>query len=32
MPNKLSAAFGWLSPRRVLVPMVAKAHPSLRGD
>jgi len=31
-PNKVSAALGWLSPRRVLVPMVAKAHPALRHD
>jgi short-subunit dehydrogenase len=31
VPNKLSAAFGWLSPRRVLLPMVAKAHPALRN-
>ena len=30
LPNKVSAAFGWLSPRRVLLPMVAKQHPALR--
>ena len=29
LPNKVGAAFGWLSPRRVLLPMVAKAHPAL---
>jgi len=29
-PNKASAALGWLSPRRVLLPMVAKAHPAMR--
>lgn len=32
LPNRVSAALGWLSPRRVLVPMVAKAHPALRSD
>jgi len=31
LPNRLSAAAGWLSPRRLLVPMVAKAHPAMRG-
>jgi len=30
LPNKVSAAFGWLSPRRVLLPVVAKQHPALR--
>jgi short-subunit dehydrogenase len=30
LPNKVSAAFGWLSPRRVLLPMVARQHPALR--
>ena len=29
LPNKLSAAFGWLAPRRVLLPLVAKQHPAL---
>jgi hypothetical protein len=29
--NRISAAAGWLSPRSVLVPMVAKRHPAL-GD
>ena len=31
MPNRAGAAFGWLSPRRVLVPLLAKSHPGLRG-
>ena len=30
LPNRASAAFGWLSPRRLLLPLVAKAHPGLR--
>jgi len=30
LPNKVSAAFGWLSPRRVLLPVVARQHPALR--
>ena len=29
LPNKASAAVGWLSPRRVLLPMVARQHPGL---
>ena len=29
LPNKLSAALGWLSPRRMLLPVVAKQHPAL---
>jgi short-subunit dehydrogenase len=29
LPNKMSAALGWLSPRRVLLPIVAKQHPAL---
>ena len=29
LPNKMSAAFGWLSPRRVLLPLVARQHPAL---
>jgi hypothetical protein len=28
--NKVSAAIGWLTPRRLLVPLVARRHPSLR--
>ena len=27
--NRVSAAIGWLTPRRLLVPMVAKRHPAL---
>jgi len=30
LPNRVSAAAGWLSPRKLLVPIVARAHPSLR--
>jgi short-subunit dehydrogenase len=29
--NRLGAAAGWLAPRRVLVPMLAKRHPALGG-
>ena len=29
VPNKASAAFGWLSPRRLLLPVVARQHPAL---
>lgn len=29
-PNKLSAIGGYLTPRRVLVPILARQHPSLR--
>jgi short-subunit dehydrogenase len=29
--NRISAAAGWLSPRSVLVPLVARRHPALRG-
>jgi uncharacterized protein len=29
LPNKASAAVGWLSPRRVLLPLVARRHPAL---
>jgi len=32
LPNRASAALGWLSPRRLLLPVVAKAHPGLRGS
>jgi len=31
MPNRVAAAFGWLSPRRLLLPVVAKQHPGLKG-
>jgi len=31
LPNRVSAAFGWLSPRRFLLPVVAKQHPAMRG-
>ncbi|MEI7860653.1 MAG: SDR family oxidoreductase [Acidimicrobiales bacterium] len=30
LPNKASAAFGWLSPRRLLLPLVARQHPAMR--
>ncbi len=30
LPNKASAALGWLSPRRLLLPVVAKQHPAMR--
>ena len=30
LANRLTAAAGWLSPRGVLVPMVARRHPALR--
>ena len=30
MANRVSAAAGWLSPRRVIVPILAKAHPGMR--
>jgi hypothetical protein len=29
LANRMSAAVGWLSPRRVLLPMVARQHPGL---
>jgi short-subunit dehydrogenase len=29
LPNKVSAALGWLSPRRILLPVVARQHPAL---
>jgi uncharacterized protein len=29
--NRIAAAAGWLSPRSVLVPMVARQHPALRA-
>jgi hypothetical protein len=31
MANRITAAAGWLAPRSVLVPMVAKRHPALRN-
>ncbi|MGD0882288.1 MAG: SDR family oxidoreductase [Acidimicrobiales bacterium] len=30
LPNRASAALGWLSPRRLLVPVVARQHPAMR--
>jgi short-subunit dehydrogenase len=30
LPNRMASAFGWLSPRGMLVPMLAKRHPALR--
>ncbi len=30
LANRVSAAAGWLAPRRVVVPMVARRHPALR--
>ena len=30
LPNRLTSAFAWLSPRGMLVPMLAKRHPALR--
>ena len=30
LPNRVASAFGWLSPRGMLVPMLAKRHPALR--
>jgi hypothetical protein len=30
MANKLSAAGGYLTPRRALLPLLAWAHPALR--
>jgi hypothetical protein len=27
--NRVSAAAGWLVPRRLLVPLVARRHPAL---
>jgi short-subunit dehydrogenase len=31
LPNRMASAFGWLAPRGVLVPMLAKRHPALRS-
>jgi uncharacterized protein len=31
LANRVSAALGWLSPRSVLVPVVARQHPALGG-
>jgi short-subunit dehydrogenase len=30
LPNRMASAFGWLSPRGILVPMLVKRHPALR--
>jgi uncharacterized protein len=30
MANRASAAAGWLSPRRMLLPVMARAHPAMR--
>jgi short-subunit dehydrogenase len=30
LPNRIASAFGWLSPRGMLVPMLASRHPGLR--
>jgi hypothetical protein len=30
LANKASAAGGWLTPRRILMPILARQHPSLR--
>ncbi len=30
LPNRMASAFGWLAPRGILVPMLAKRHPALR--
>ncbi|MGA2836614.1 MAG: SDR family oxidoreductase [Acidimicrobiales bacterium] len=30
LPNRASAALGWLSPRRLLLPVVARQHPAMR--
>ena len=32
MANRVQAAAGWLSPRSLLVPLVAKRHPALRDQ
>ena len=32
LANRVSARAAWLSPRRVLVPMLARVHPGMRGD
>ena len=31
LPNRATAAVAWLSPRRLLLPLVARQHPGLRG-
>jgi short-subunit dehydrogenase len=28
--NKVSAASGWLTPRRLLLPLLARQHPALK--
>lgn len=30
LPNKVTAAGGWLTPRRLLVPILARQHPALK--
>jgi len=30
LPNRMASAFGWLSPRGMLVPMLARRHPALQ--
>jgi len=30
LPNRMASALGWLSPRGMLVPILAKRHPALR--
>ena len=30
VPNRIGARFAWLMPRRVLLPILARQHPSLR--
>lgn len=30
LPNKVTAAGGWLTPRRLLVPLLARQHPALK--
>ncbi len=32
LANRIGAAAGWLAPRSVVVPMVARRHPSLAGN
>jgi short-subunit dehydrogenase len=32
LANRVGAAAGWLAPRSVLVPLVARQHPSLAGN
>jgi short-subunit dehydrogenase len=32
VPNKVTAAGGWITPRRLLVPLLARQHPALRSS